>query len=104
MVTGGSNCGEKENIRNEVSISTRLINISFTQEAIVGVGLEKLLRSVQVEAEWQENLHVGLLLQQRWIDGACILQLIHTDGILTSLIALSIQWIHYLLCFHVLQT
>lgn len=73
----------------------------FTQESVVRVGLEEFFRSVQVEAEWQEDFDVGFLLKQGRVGGARVLQLIDANRILTSCITLRVQRIHYLSWFRV---
>lgn len=69
-----------------------------TQESVVGVRLEKFFRAVQVESERQEDLDVGLLLQQSWVDSSWVgvLQLVHANGVVATGVALSVQWVHNL--------
>lgn len=63
------------------------------EEAIVGLWLEDLLGSVEQEAERQEDLHVGALLEDTLIDVSGVFQLIHANCILTRSVANSIQGI-----------
>lgn len=68
-----------------------------TQETIVSVGLEKLLGAVQVESEWQEDLDVGLLLQQPLIDLVRALQLTHANSVVALPVTLGVQRVEYLI-------
>lgn len=70
--------------------------VFLTEEAIVGLRLEDLLGSVEQEAERQEDLHVGALLEDTLIDVSGILQLIHANCILARSVANSIQGIQNL--------
>lgn len=72
------------------------VNCELTQESVVGVRLEELFGTVEIETEWQENLHVGLLLKQRWVSWHGVLELINADSVVTLCIALGVQRIHYL--------
>lgn len=63
------------------------------EEAIVGLRLEDLLGSVEQEAERQEDLHVGALLENTLIDVSGVLQLTHANCILARSVANSIQGI-----------
>ena len=67
-----------------------------TQVSVVGVGLEEFLGTVQVEAEGQEDLHIGLLLQQSLVNVVCVLQLADADGIIALPVALGVQWVQNL--------
>lgn len=69
-----------------------------TQESVVGVWLEKFFGTVQVESKWQEDLDIGLLLQQSWVDssGVGVLQLVDANGVIATGVALGVQWIHNL--------
>lgn len=68
-----------------------------TQETVVRVGLEELLGAVQVETEWQEDLYVGLLLQQTLVDLVRALQLANANGVITLPVALRVQWVEHLI-------
>lgn len=67
-----------------------------TKESIVSVRLEQFFDAIQIESEWQEDFHVGLVLEQCSIDRSCVLELAHADGIVAFAIALSVQRIHNL--------
>jgi hypothetical protein len=89
--------GATENDQDDnVQFSVHSFEVRFvlTQIPIVGVGLEQLFRSVQVETERQKDLHIGLLLQNTLINRFSILQLTDTNGIVTLHITPGVQWIH----------
>lgn len=67
-----------------------------TQETVVGVGLEELFWPVQVEAEGQEDFHVGFLLQQPLINVVGILQLANADCVIALPVALGVEWVEHL--------
>lgn len=67
-----------------------------TQKSVVRVGLEELLRAVQVETEGQEDLYIRLLLQQPLVDLVGALQLANANRIVTLSVALRVQRVEHL--------
>lgn len=67
-----------------------------TQKSVVRVGLEELLRAVQVETERQEDLYIRLLLQQPLVDLVGALQLANANRIVTLSVALRVQRVEHL--------
>lgn len=110
MISSRGNCEKTERQSVSVLIETRSTRDPFhsdnyvsisgsgpTQETVVRVGLEELLGAVQVETERQEDLYVGLLLQQALVDLVRALQLAYANGVVTLPVALRVQWVEHLI-------
>lgn len=67
-----------------------------TQVSVVLMGLEELVGSVEQEFEWQEDFHVGSLLQQALVNGLGVFQLVHANSVGPGPIADRVQWVHHL--------
>jgi hypothetical protein len=60
------------------------------------VRLEEFFGPVEQEAEREENLDVGTLLEKTLIDVSSVLQLVDAYGVRSSSVAYSIQWVQNL--------
>lgn len=67
-----------------------------TQVSVVLMGLEEFVGSVEQEFEWQEDFHVGSLLQQALVNGLGVFQLVHANSVGPGPIADGVQWVHHL--------
>lgn len=72
------------------------IFFNHTQESIIRIRLEQLFDTIQIEPERQEYFDIRLLLKNILVDWLGIFQLADTDSVVSLLITLSVQWIHYL--------
>jgi hypothetical protein len=72
------------------------IYTGHTQESVVGVRLKEFLGPVEQEAEREENLDVGALLEKTLIDVSSVLQLVDAYGVSSSSVAYSVQWVQNL--------
>ena len=65
------------------------------QESIIRLRLEDLFWPVEEETEWQEYFHIWALLENSFVDLAGILQLAHTNRVLSWTAAHGVQGIQY---------
>jgi hypothetical protein len=65
------------------------------QESVVLVGLEEFLGSVEQEPERKENFDIGPLLEDSFIDGKSVLELVNADSVVPWLVANGVQGVEH---------
>lgn len=70
--------------------------VKLTQKPVVLMRLEEFFGSVEKEPEGQEDLDVGSLLEDSFVDGFGILQLVDADGVRSRLVADGVQGVQNL--------
>lgn len=86
--------GRRRHIRDFIDQRNQMITTGSGQESVVGVGNEKLLGSIEIEAERQEDLDVGSFDQHTLVAFLGVFQIADTNRVRSFAVAHSVQWIH----------